>query len=252
MGGDGSSSPVGVGATRVLIGTSDSRLPSMFSSVHVIGTGRAGGAIRSRLAKRGLRVTDGRDPDPSAELVLLCVPDQVIGQVAAAVPIGAWVAHVSGATHLVALDPHERRFSVHPLQTLSRARGPEQLDGAWGAITAETDEALARARWLAETLGLRPFEVADADRTLYHAAAVIGGNFLVTLHQVAARLLGEVGVPEEAIVPLMTRTIENGFDLTGPIARGDRATVEAHLAVLAARAPDLVPLYRAMADATRP
>ena len=124
---------------------------------------------------------------------------------------------------------------MHPLQTLTRERGPEQLDGAWGAISAETDDALARARWLAETLGLRPFEVADADRTLYHAAAVIGGNFLVTLHDVAARLLEQVGAPPEAIVPLMTRTIENGFDLTGPIARGDWTTVEAHLAALEER-----------------
>ena len=104
-----------------------------------------------------------------------------------------------------------------------------------------------RRRW-----GCKPFEVADADRTLYHAAAVIGGNYLVTLHDVAARLLAEVGAPPEAIVPLMARTIENGFDLTGPIARGDWSTVEAHLAVLAERAPDLVPLYRALAEATRP
>ena len=224
----------------------------MFERVHVIGTGRAGGAIRARLAERDLRVSDGREPDPDAELVLLCVPDHVISEVAASIPIGPWVAHVSGATRLPALDPHERRFSVHPLQTLTTRRGPEQLDGAWGAISAETDEALARARWLAETLGLRPFEVADADRTLYHAAAVIGGNFLVTLHRVATRLLTEVGAPPEAIVPLMSRTIENGFDLTGPIARGDWTTVEAHLAALAERDPDLVPLYQALAEATRP
>ena len=166
------------------------------------------------------------------------------------IPLGQWVAHVSGATRLGALDPHERRFSVHPLQTLTRERGPEQLDGAWGAISAETDDALVRARWLAETLGLRPFEVADADRALYHAAAVIGGNYLVTLHEVAGRLLDQVGAPPEAIVPLMTRTIENGFDLTGPIARGDWSTVEAHVAVLEERAPELAPLYRALAEAT--
>jgi predicted short-subunit dehydrogenase-like oxidoreductase (DUF2520 family) len=224
----------------------------MFETVHVVGTGRAGGAIRDRLAQRGLRVTDGRDPDPAAELVLLCVPDHVIGEVAQRVTIGPWLAHVSGATHMAALEPHRRRFSVHPLQTLTRELGPEQLDGAWGAISGETDAALARARWLAETLGLRPFVVNDADRTLYHAAAVIGGNYLVTLHDVATRLLEEVGAPPEAIVPLMARTIENGFDLTGPIARGDWSTIEAHLAVLAERAPDLVPLYKALAEATRP
>jgi predicted short-subunit dehydrogenase-like oxidoreductase (DUF2520 family) len=224
----------------------------MFTRVHVIGTGRAGSAIRGRLIERGLHVSDGRAVEPGAGLVLLCVPDHVIAEVAAGVAVGPWIAHVSGATHLAALDPHERRFSVHPLQTLTRARGPEQLDGAWGAVSAETDDALARARWLAETLGLRPFEVADADRTLYHAAAVIGGNFLVTLWRVATRLLDQVGAPPEAIVPLMTRTIENGFDLTGPIARGDWTTVEAHLEALAERDPDLVPLYRALAEATRP
>ena len=224
----------------------------MFETVHIVGTGRAGGAIRARLAQRGLRVTDGRDPDPTAELVLLCVPDHVIDEVAHGVAIGPWVAHVSGATQLAALEPHVRRFSVHPLQTLTRERGPEQLDGAWGAISGEGVDAIARARWLAETLGLKHFEVADADRTLYHAAAVIGGNYLVTLHEVATRLLEEVGAPPEAIVSLMARTIENGFDLTGPIARGDWSTVEAHLAVLAERAPDLVPVYRALAEATRP
>jgi predicted short-subunit dehydrogenase-like oxidoreductase (DUF2520 family) len=222
----------------------------MFRSVHIIGTGRAGGAIRARLRERGMRVTDGRKPDPDAELILLCVPDAVIAEVAAAVPRGPWLAHVSGATRLTALDPHVHRFSVHPLQTLSRERGPEQLDGAWAAIGGETEVALERARWLAEALGLRPFAVAEVDRAIYHAAAVFGGNYLVTLHRVATRLLGRVGAPPEAIVPLMTRTIENGFDLTGPIARGDWPTVEAHLAALAEREPDLVPLYRALADAT--
>lgn len=223
----------------------------MFDAIHIIGTGRAGGAIRARLRERGLRVTDGREADPVAGLVLLAVPDSVIAEVAAGVPIGPWVAHVSGATHLGALDPHERRFSIHPLQTLTRDRGPEQLDGAWAAISGETDDARARATWVADRLGLRAFEVADAERTLYHVAAVIGGNFLVTLHEVATRLLAEVGAPPEAIVPLMARTIENGFDLTGPIARGDWSTVEAHLAALEERHPDLVPLYRALAGMTR-
>jgi predicted short-subunit dehydrogenase-like oxidoreductase (DUF2520 family) len=162
------------------------------------------------------------------------------------------VAHVSGATSLSALEPHARRFSVHPLQTLTRDRGPEQLDGAWAAVTGETDEALEVARWLAETLALHPFELADADKPLYHAGAAMASNFLVTLHAAAARLLEASSAPSEALVPLMTRTIENGFVLTGPIARGDWSTVEAHLRALEERAPDLVPLYRALAEATRP
>ena len=223
----------------------------MFEAIHVVGTGRAGGAIGARLRERGLRVTDGREPGPAAELLVLAVPDSAIAEVAARLPIGPWVAHVSGATGLGALDPHRLRFSVHPLQTLTRERGPEQLDGAWGAVSGETDDALERARWLATTLGLQPFVVADADRALYHAAAVIGGNSLITLHRAAAELLERVGAPPEAILPLMRRTIDNGFDPTGPIARGDWATVEAHLAALEARAPELLPLYRALAEAAR-
>ncbi|HEX2140733.1 MAG TPA: Rossmann-like and DUF2520 domain-containing protein, partial [Candidatus Limnocylindria bacterium] len=215
-------------------------------------TGRAGGAIAARLAERGLTVHAGRDAVADAELVLLAVPDAAIAEVAQRVSIGPWVAHVSGATSLSALAPHVRRFCVHPLQSLSRDRGPEQLDGAWAAVTSETDEAAGVAGWLAETLGLRPFPLADGEKPLYHAGAAMASNFLVSLYRAAARLLEETGAPAEALVPLMQRTIENGFVLTGPIARGDWSTVEAHLRALEERAPDLVPLYRALAKTTRP
>ena len=228
------------------------RLPRMIKTVRVIGTGRAGSTIAARLAERGLAVRSGRQPLADADLVLLAVPDGQIAGVAGQVPVGPWVAHVSGATSLRALDPHARRFSVHPLQTLTRELGPEQLDGAWAAVTADTEDARDVARWLAETLGLRPFDLADDDKPLYHAGAAMASNFLVTLHAAAARLLEESHAPPEALLPLMTRTIENGFVLTGPIARGDWSTVEAHLRALEERAPDLVPLYRALAEATRP
>jgi predicted short-subunit dehydrogenase-like oxidoreductase (DUF2520 family) len=184
--------------------------------------------------------------------VLLCVPDAAIPEVARAIPVGPWVAHVSGATTLDALNPHTRRFSVHPVQTLTTERGPEQLDGAWAAVTAETDEARETGHWLATTLGLRPFDLADADHPLYHAGAVIAGNYLVTLYRTAAGLFEKVGAPPEALIPLMQRTIENGFVLTGPIARGDWSTVEAHLRALDERAPEVAPLYRTLAEATRP
>jgi predicted short-subunit dehydrogenase-like oxidoreductase (DUF2520 family) len=223
----------------------------VISSVHVVGTGRVGGAVAARLRQRGLAVSTGREPVEAA-LVLLCVPDAAITEVAQRIATGPWVAHVSGATRLAALDPHERRFSVHPLQTFSRERGPEQLDGAWAAVTAETEEASTVALWLAETLGLRPFELADTDRPLYHAGAAIASNYLVTLYRAAAGLLERAGAPPEALVPLMERTIANGFVLTGPIERGDWSTVDAHLAALRERAPELEPLYRALAEATRP
>ena len=127
--------------------------------------------------------------------MLLAVPDAAIAEVARRVPVGPWVAHVSGATSLAALAPHARRFSVHPLQTLSRERGPEQLDGAWAAVTAETDEAADHGRWLAETLGLQPFPLADADKPLYHAGAAMASNFLVTLYRAASRLMEETDAP---------------------------------------------------------
>jgi predicted short-subunit dehydrogenase-like oxidoreductase (DUF2520 family) len=216
----------------------------VFDSVKVIGAGRVGSAVGARLAERGIALRE------EAELVLVCVPDGAIAKVAASIARGPWVAHVSGATPLSALDPHERRFSVHPLQTFTRARGPEQLDGAWAAVTAETEEARARGFWLAETLGLRPFPLADERRVLYHAGAVFASPYLVALHAAAARLLREAGAPQEALEPLMRRTMENGFELTGPIARGDWTTVAAHLQAIRAAAPELEPLYRALAEAT--
>jgi predicted short-subunit dehydrogenase-like oxidoreductase (DUF2520 family) len=224
-------------------GTREGLERDMFDDVTVIGSGRAGTAIAARLRERGVRVREG------AELRLLCVPDRAIGEVARSIEPGPWVAHVSGATTLAALDPHERRFSVHPLQTLTRERGPEQLDGAWGAVTGETDEARERARWLAGMLGLRPFLLGDDERALYHAGAAVASNFLVTLYRVAASLLERAGAPPEALVPLMTRTIENGFELTGPIARGDWETVERHREAM--HGTEYAQLYDVLAEATR-
>jgi predicted short-subunit dehydrogenase-like oxidoreductase (DUF2520 family) len=218
-----------------------------FSRVRVIGRGRVGGAVSARLDERGL-LGDQADCD----LVLLCVPDAAIAGVARTIPAGPWVAHVSGATPLASLAPHTARFSVHPLQTFTRARGAEQLDGAWAAVTADTAAARAAGYALADTLGLSPFDLADDRRVLYHAGAVIASNYLVTLHRAAVRALAAAGAPAEALVPLMRRTIDNGFDLTGPIARGDRAIVEAHLAALRRDLPDLEPLYRTLAEATTP
>jgi len=220
----------------------------MFETVNVIGRGRVGTAVAARLEERGVEL---REDEP--ELVLLCVPDTAIRDVARdLVPGPGWIAHVSGATPLRALDPHERRFGLHPLQTFTRARGPEQLDGASAAVTAETGEARERGFELANLLGLTPFELADEARPLYHAGAAIASNYLVTLHRVASDLFRAAGAPPEALVPLMQRTIENGFELTGPIERGDWETVEAHREAIRSTRPDLEPLYDVLAEATRP
>jgi predicted short-subunit dehydrogenase-like oxidoreductase (DUF2520 family) len=214
-------------------------------TVQVIGAGRVGSAIAARLEQRGVEL---REDD--AELVLLCVPDTAIADTAARIDPGPWVAHVSGATPLAALAPHVRRLGLHPLQTFTRARGPEQLDGAWAAVTAETAEARELGFELARLLDLEPFELAEEARPLYHAGAAIASNYLVTLHRVAADLLRAAGAPPEALVPLMRRTIDNGFELTGPIERGDWETVEAHRRAIRATRPELEPLYDVLAEAT--
>jgi predicted short-subunit dehydrogenase-like oxidoreductase (DUF2520 family) len=218
----------------------------MVTRIRVVGRGRVGAAVAARLSDRGLL------SDTAPDLILLCVPDAAIGTVAAGVATGPWIGHVSGATPLAALSPHVRRLSVHPLQTFTTARGPEQLDGAWAAVTGETREAQDLGEWLARTLGLRPFPLADDRRAIYHAGAVFASNYLVTLYRAASRALEAAGAPPAALLPLMRRTIDNDFALTGPIARGDWATVNAHLAVLDSELPDLEPLYRALAKATQP
>jgi predicted short-subunit dehydrogenase-like oxidoreductase (DUF2520 family) len=217
----------------------------MIESIDVIGRGRVGAAVAARLAERGVRLDDAEP-----ELVLVCVPDRAVAEVARAVPRGPWLAHVSGATPLAALDPHERRFGVHPLQTFTRGRGSEQLDGAWAAVTAESEEARARGLELAELLGLRPFLLDDDRRASYHAGAAIASNYLVTLRRAAGSLLEAAGAPAEALDPLMRRTIENDFELTGPIDRGDWGTVERHLEAIRAERPELEEAYRALAVLT--
>jgi predicted short-subunit dehydrogenase-like oxidoreductase (DUF2520 family) len=218
----------------------------MFDSVTVIGaTGRSGSAICARLRQRGVRLLEH-----DGELIVLCAPDRAISDVARRIEPGPWMCHVSGATPLSALDPHKRRFSVHPLQTLVKWRGPEQLDGAYGAVTAESDDARERGLWLARTLGLQPFQLPDESRVLYHAGAMFSSGYLVTLHRVAVSLFELAGAPPEALLPLMRRTIENGFELTGPISRGDWSTMDAHLAAIGERKPELEAVYRALAEAT--
>lgn len=222
-----------------------------FESICVVGNGRVGAAVAARLRERVRTWTSGRElACDGADLVLLCVPDRAIASVAEELATGPWIAHTSGAAGLDALAPHARRFALHPLQTFTHERGPEQLDGAWAAVTAETDEALSAACELARLVGVTPFELGDEDRPLYHAGAVVAASFLVTLHEVAAELVTNAGAPVEALVPLMRRTIENGFEPTGPHVRGDWETVERHLAAIRERRPELESLYRALSDAT--
>ena len=222
-----------------------------FTSACVVGAGRVGRAVAARLGESLLTRTAGRELEcDEVDLVVVCVPDHAIAEVAAAIPAGPWIAHTSGASSLSALDPHRRRFSVHPLQTFTLERGPEQLDGAWAAVSGETEEAVGAGFELARLLGLEPFELPDDERALYHAGATFAASFLVTLHDVAVELMDAAGAPPEALDPLMRRTMENGFAPTGPIARGDWETVERHLEAIQARRPQVAPLYRALTEMT--
>ena len=222
----------------------------MFSSISVVGAGRVGKAIAARLGEQIPTRLVGRELDVGGDdLVVLCVPDGVIAEAARSIAPGPWVAHTSGACGLDALAPHERRFSLHPLQTFQEELGPQQLDGAWAAMSGASEEALAAAGELARLLRVTPFELADEARPLYHAAAGFASAFLVTLRDVAAELMEAAGAPPEALEPLMLRTMENGFRHTGPLVRRDWGTVESHLEAIGAHRPDLLPLYRVLAEA---
>lgn len=220
----------------------------------MVGRGRLGSAVGAALGVEPL----GRGAAASGTCVLLCVPDAEIGSAARAVAPGPLVGHCSGATSLEPLEAagHEA-FSVHPLMTVPAGSAAGALRGAGAAVAGSTRGALAVARALAGRLGMRPVEVADADRAAYHAAAAIASNFLVTLEGAAERVAATAGVERSLLVPLVRASVENwaalgaAQALTGPIARGDQATVSRHLEALSDRAPDLVGLYEALARATR-
>ncbi|HXE43693.1 MAG TPA: DUF2520 domain-containing protein [Conexibacter sp.] len=224
----------------------------------IVGDGRLGRALAAGLRDAGLDVDGplgGGVQCQDANIVLLAVPDAEIANAAAAVAPGRLVGHCSGATTLAPLAPHEA-FSLHPLMTVP-ADGPSTLAGASAAVAGSTPHARGVAHQLALRLGLTPTDVADEDRAAYHAAASIASNFLVTLEAAAERLAETAGVDRAALVPLVRATVENwaslGPDraLTGPIARGDRETVERQREAIEQRTPDLLPLFDALTTATR-
>ncbi len=230
----------------------------------VVGQGRLGRALIAALGDTVLQAGDerwhatgpfGRGYDGvGADAVLLCVPDSEIAAAAKLVAPGRLVGHCSGATSLEVLAPHER-FSFHPL--LPVIPGQTGFAGAGAAIAAASARTLAFADSLALALGMREVEVAETDRAAYHAAASIASNFLVTLEAAAERLAATAGVSRELLVPLVRATVGNWSALgperalTGPVARGDDATVAAHRAAVAERAPELLALFDELLAATR-
>ncbi len=246
--------------------TTTSSAPTPLGRLVVVGAGRAGGSIAAaaRAAGVDVHVAARGAPVEDASVVLLCVPDGAIAEaceeLAPSLGPTTFVGHVSGATGLDALAPAQAAgcptFSLHPLQTIPTAE--TSLAGAPCAISASSGQALELARVLGERLGMRPFEVPDEGRAAYHAAASIASNFLIALEESAAQLMESAGVeePHAVLAPLVLRTAANWADsgadaLTGPIARGDEDTVARHLEALAEHAPELRPLYEALAQRTR-
>jgi predicted short-subunit dehydrogenase-like oxidoreductase (DUF2520 family) len=235
----------------------------------IVGAGRMGGALAKAAREEGLEVAlatrqTALQACRDCEAALICVPDGAIPEVAAsiadAIPPLRMVGHTSGATTLDALSPAAERgaatFSLHPLQTVP---GPDaELVGAACAVTGSEPEAEQFAARFGERLGMRPFEVPDSQRAAYHAAASIASNFLVALEESAADVFERVGIEDarDLLAPLVQTTASNWADhgagaLTGPIARGDEATVERHLAALRETAPELVSMYEQLAARTR-
>ena len=179
------------------------------------------------------------------------------------------VFHTSGVTSVSALSPCERLgctvLVFHPLQTFpDPVVGAGRFEGAAVAITPpcgpKRAAALAFGQGLADRLGARAFIVEDDKRALYHAAAVLASNYFVALEEEARRLFVLAGLDARSalslFLPLVRATLDSieskgtALALTGPISRGDVATVERHLAALRQEAPETLPLYVTLGLAT--
>jgi len=232
--------------------------------VGIVGPGRVGSALARALREAGVDVDGpaGRGERPSrCDALVLCVPDAEIAAAAETVTAAApLVGHTSGATPLSALaHAGVPAFGLHPLQSF--AHPGVSFDGAGAAVAGSTPAALAFATALAERLGMRPFEIDDEGRAAYHAAASVASNFLVTLEAAAEAIAAGAGLGGDdaraLLMPLVRQTVENLAELgpeaalTGPIARGDEATVEAQRAAVAEAAPDLLDLFDELARQTR-
>lgn len=222
----------------------------------IVGRGRVGVALARAFSDAGLEVEGplARGEQPSADVVLLCVPDGEIANAAAAAVEAEFVGHVSGATPLDGVQ-----FGLHPLQTVAGAE--TSFAGCGCAIAGSTPEALELARGLAVAARMEPFEIDDSARAAYHAAASIASNFVVTLEWMAERVAATAGIaPEDArrmLAPLVRQTVDNWAELgpqaalTGPVARGDEVTVARQRKAIADAAPDLLPLFDALVEQTK-
>ena len=199
------------------------------------------------------------------DLVFITTPDEAIGQVASRVAWhrGQGVVHCSGAESLEILEPAARAGAIagsfHPFQTFACLETPEEaverMEGTTFSVEGQ-GWVLDTLKEMASRLGGRAILLSPKDRAIYHASAVMSCGHLVALVKAAADVWEAMGVPQEEalpiILPLAKSTLVNvsraGIygSLTGPIARGDTATLRAHLQNLEGRLPRLIPLYCAL------
>lgn len=257
------------------------------SSIGVIGAGRLGTTLTLALREGGGRVAwvaSGRDEsaralcerlgEPAhvvsvetlcarASVVLLTVPDDALRALAASLPFRAQqaVVHCSGALELSVLDRARAAGAevgcLHPIQTFPERFGEAaRFAGISAGIEASGEALHAWLREACAALGASTLELHGVDRARYHAAAVLASNYVIALHEAAARAFELAGLPREAargaLAPLTigaanaVQALPLERALTGPLARGDVHTIERHLAALASE-PELAALYRALA-----
>jgi predicted short-subunit dehydrogenase-like oxidoreductase (DUF2520 family) len=251
-------------------------------AIGLIGPGRAGVGLALALAQAGYSVClHGRKkkvvPPPltltvgngapawinTVDTVILTVRDDGIKPLASslaasgAITAKHVVLHLSGVQGQEALGPlvstQAALGSFHPLQTIVEPElTPARLKGAWAAVEG-MPRAVEAGEQIARDLGMRPFRIATKSKPVYHAGAVFASNYLVVVEAVAQRLLRHAGLSDAdawaALRPLVEGTLENlarhepREALTGPIMRGDTATILRHLESLAL---DDQKLYRAL------
>jgi len=229
------------------------------SALLILGSGRLGRSLQGAFEHAGLtvRAASGREPVPQAALheatlAILAVPDQAIAEKAAELaaagprPSTCFV-HLSGALGLEVLAPLRERGcavgSFHPFQPFAAERPPTAFHGATIGIDADDDALRRFLPQLAERLGAHARPVPDADRALYHAAAVMASTYVVALAAQAQQLLQALGWSRKealvALIPLIGGTLENLANegvpdaITGPLRRGDVDTIAHHLDALA-------------------
>ena len=208
-------------------------------SCAVIGPGRAGRSFAAALLSVGYQIRVlGRDDDygnvaSDTDIVLVCVPDAAVAEVARSLSPGlAVVAHTSGSLGLDALSPHTRVGAIHPLASLPDATIGQARLLSRCTFAIDGHELMGR---LVDALGGIAVRVADEQRPLYHATATVAANHLVTLCGQVERMSALAGVPADAYWRLMSTTLENvrgvgaSSALTGPAARSDWETIRRHL-----------------------